>query len=149
MLQHMKKSEDFMPQTADQIAKGAAKNLQEQTSTLMAANGTGPYSGTGPNNAIVFPDLFQLFGDTSDAKIPEIEVSIGSWATSQAAHGYSAAALETVFRTQADIIIKGHGTALLPQGTRYQIFGWFIQTREYLVIPTPPVPPSTQNLPDL
>lgn len=65
--------------------------------------------GTGPNNVIAFPNLFQLFGNASDAKVAELEASIGSWASSQAAHGYSAAALETIFRTQAHIITKQKG----------------------------------------
>ncbi|KAJ6537937.1 hypothetical protein B0H19DRAFT_1213641 [Mycena capillaripes] len=36
----------------------------------------------------------------------EIESSIGTWAESQAVNGHSAAALETIFRAQANIILK-------------------------------------------
>lgn len=76
----------------------------------MAAGGTNfSFDGTGPNNAIAFPNLFQLFGNASYAKVAEIEASIGTWAASQAEHALSAAALETIFRTQADIIIKDKG----------------------------------------
>ncbi|KAJ7030825.1 alcohol oxidase [Mycena alexandri] len=87
--------------------KTVGKNLQEQTNNIMLANGTGwPYNGTGPNNAIAFPNLFQLFGNASDSKVAEIHTSIGTWAASQASHAYSAAALETIFRAQANVIIK-------------------------------------------
>ncbi|KAJ6628559.1 hypothetical protein B0H10DRAFT_1940393 [Mycena sp. CBHHK59/15] len=87
--------------------KTVGKNLQEQTNNPIAAGGTGfPFNGTGPNNAIAFPNLFQIFGDASEAKVAEIEASLGAWAASQAEHGLSAAALETVFRAQADLIIK-------------------------------------------
>ncbi|KAJ7628742.1 hypothetical protein FB45DRAFT_991099 [Roridomyces roridus] len=87
--------------------KTVGKNLQEQTSTLTAANPTNfSADGTGPNNVIAFPSLFQLFGNASDEKIAEINASIPSWAASQAGHGYSAAALETIFRAQADVIIN-------------------------------------------
>ncbi|KAJ7480728.1 alcohol oxidase [Mycena latifolia] len=87
--------------------KTVGKNLQEQTYTVMGANATNfCVDGIGPNNALAFPNLFELFGNASKSKIEEIEASIGSWAASQAAHGHSAAALETIFRTQAKIMIK-------------------------------------------
>ncbi|KAJ7652377.1 alcohol oxidase [Mycena polygramma] len=94
--------------------KTVGLNLQEQASSIfafsnspMAAGGTGfDVNGTGPNNAIAFPNLFQLFGNGSAAKVAEIEASIGTWAASQAGNAHSAAALETIFRAQADIIIK-------------------------------------------
>ncbi|KAJ7680038.1 glucose oxidase, partial [Mycena rosella] len=87
--------------------KTVGKNLQEQTNTVLAAGGNGySVNGTGPNNAIAYPNLFQIFGNASDAKVAEIEASIGPWAASQAVHAHSAAALETIFRAQADIIIK-------------------------------------------
>ncbi|KAJ7113056.1 alcohol oxidase [Mycena epipterygia] len=87
--------------------KTVGKNLQEQTSTPLAAGGTNfSFDGTGPNDGIAYPNLFQLFGNTSDAKVAEIEGSIATWAASQADHALSAAALETIFHTQADIIIK-------------------------------------------
>jgi hypothetical protein len=38
-----------------------------------------------------------------------MEASLGTWAASQAEHGLSAAALETIFRVQADLIIKEKG----------------------------------------
>ncbi|KAJ7165150.1 hypothetical protein C8R46DRAFT_1220279 [Mycena filopes] len=87
--------------------KTVGRNFQEQTNNLMTAGGTGwAYNGTGPNNVIAFPNLFQLFGNASHAKVDEIEGSIKTWAASQAAHAHSATALETIFRAQADVIIK-------------------------------------------
>jgi hypothetical protein len=77
----------------------------------MAASGTGfPIDGRGPDNAMAFPNLFQLFGNASDAKVKEIENGIKGWAASQAANAHSAAALETIFRAQADIILEDKGT---------------------------------------
>ncbi|KAF7338954.1 Glucose oxidase [Mycena venus] len=78
-----------------------------QTNTIMAAGGTGfPVNGTGPNNAIAYPNFFQIFGNASDAKAAEVGNSIKTWAASQAANGHSATALETIFRAQADIVLK-------------------------------------------
>ncbi|KAJ6496234.1 glucose oxidase [Mycena sanguinolenta] len=86
--------------------KTVGKNLQDQTNTLIARGGTGfPVDGTGPNDAIAYPNLFQLFGNASDAKVAELESSIPEWAASQAVNGYSAEALETIFRAQADIVL--------------------------------------------
>ncbi|KAJ7773879.1 hypothetical protein B0H16DRAFT_1763391 [Mycena metata] len=87
--------------------KTVGKNLQEQTFNLMAAGGTNfSFNGTGPNDALALPNLFQLFGNGSNATIAQIEASIDTWAASQATHAHSAAALKTIFRTQADLIIK-------------------------------------------
>ncbi|KAJ6558836.1 GMC oxidoreductase-domain-containing protein [Mycena vulgaris] len=82
--------------------------LNSQTNNPIGATGTDfSFNGTGPNSVIAYPNLFQLF-NTSDAdtKVKEIEASLGTWAASQAEHALSAAALETIFRAQADLIIK-------------------------------------------
>ncbi|KAJ6622846.1 hypothetical protein B0H10DRAFT_2162747 [Mycena sp. CBHHK59/15] len=82
------------------VAAGAIR-----TNNLMGAGGTGfAFDGTGPNNAIAFLDLYQLFGERSDAK-----------AAAQAPYGHSAAALETIFRAQADVIVKHKGTDVIWQ----------------------------------
>ncbi|KAF7364291.1 Glucose oxidase [Mycena sanguinolenta] len=86
--------------------KTVGKNLQEQTNTAMACGGTGfPVDGTGPDDTIAYPNLFQLFGNASNAKVAELESSIPEWAASQAVNAYSAEALETIFRAQADIVL--------------------------------------------
>ncbi|KAJ7443915.1 hypothetical protein B0H11DRAFT_2090193 [Mycena galericulata] len=85
-----------------------------RTPALLQLSGIGDADILGPLNITTLLDLKtvgrnlqeQLFGNASDEKVAEIEASIGNWASSQAAHGYSAAALETIFRTQADIITK-------------------------------------------
>ncbi|KAJ6624746.1 GMC oxidoreductase-domain-containing protein [Mycena sp. CBHHK59/15] len=42
------------------------------TNNLMGAGGTVfAFDGTGPNNAIAFPDLYPLFGERSDAKVAD------------------------------------------------------------------------------
>jgi hypothetical protein len=38
-----------------------------------------------------------------------VERSIGTWAASQAENGYSAEALETIFRKQVGIVLKDTG----------------------------------------
>ncbi|KAJ7175007.1 hypothetical protein C8R43DRAFT_1084725 [Mycena crocata] len=87
--------------------KTVGKNLQDQANSPIAAGGTNfSFGGTGPNDAIAYPNLYQLFGNESDAKVAQIEASIGPWAASQAEHALSAAALETIFRAQADVIIQ-------------------------------------------
>ncbi|KAJ7291502.1 hypothetical protein C8J57DRAFT_1273248 [Mycena rebaudengoi] len=87
--------------------KTVGKNLQEQMNTPIGAGGTNfSFNGTGPNDAIAFPNIFQLFGDGANAKVAEIRASLRMWAASQADHALSAAALETILRLQADLIIK-------------------------------------------
>ncbi|KAJ6524175.1 hypothetical protein B0H19DRAFT_1200585 [Mycena capillaripes] len=87
--------------------KTVGRNLQEQTNTVIAAGGTGfPVDGTGPNNAIAYPNFFQIFGNASNAKAVEVESSIGAWAASQAPNGHSAEALETIFRKQVKVMLK-------------------------------------------
>ncbi|KAJ7933407.1 hypothetical protein B0H13DRAFT_2306808 [Mycena leptocephala] len=49
--------------------------------TIIAAGGSGfPVNGTGPNNAVAYPNFFQIFGNVSDAKAAEVERSIEVWA---------------------------------------------------------------------
>ncbi|KAJ6452370.1 GMC oxidoreductase-domain-containing protein [Mycena vulgaris] len=88
--------------------KTVGKNFQEQTNNPIGAIGTDfSFNGTGPNNAIAYPNLFQLFNASdADANVKEIEASLGTWAASQAEHALSADALKTIFRAQADLIIK-------------------------------------------
>lgn len=81
----------------------------------MATGGTNfSFDGTGPNDALALPNLFQLFGNRSNATIAQIEASIDTWAASQATHAHSAAALKTIFRIQADLIIKEKGVQTTP-----------------------------------
>lgn len=77
----------------------------------MAAGGTGfPPNGKGPDNAIAYPNFFQIFGEAAPAKAAELEKSLGAWAASQAGNAHSAKALEVIFKAQADIVLKDKGT---------------------------------------
>lgn len=83
------------------------KNLQEQTSSAIGANGNGfDVGGRGPSDAIAYPNIYQLFGDGAQARVSEIQGSLASWASAQAGSALSADALEQVYRVQADLIIN-------------------------------------------
>jgi hypothetical protein len=102
------------------------KNLQEQTMNSFGAKGNGFDYGGRLANANAFPSLHHVFGSRSENIISQIYVSnirecisaqlaeldqanISAWAQSQANNGGSAAALEKVFRIQADLITKKNG----------------------------------------
>lgn len=77
----------------------------------MQGNGFNP-GGDGPADVIAFPNIYQLFGDKAPAAVKTIQSSISSWATSQAASGLPEEALNTIFRIQADLIVKHNGEHL-------------------------------------
>jgi NADPH:quinone reductase-like Zn-dependent oxidoreductase len=77
----------------------------------MAAGGTGsPPNGKDTDNAIAYPNFFQIFGDAAPAKAAELEKSLGAWAASPAENAHSAKALKVIFKVQADIVLKDKGT---------------------------------------
>ncbi|CAE6479891.1 unnamed protein product [Rhizoctonia solani] len=83
------------------------KNLQEQTMNSFGAEGNGfDYGGSGPSNANAFPGLSHVFGSQAQSIASQINSNISAWAQTQAENGGSAAALEKVFRVQADLITK-------------------------------------------
>ncbi|CAE6429443.1 hypothetical protein BN14_06483 [Rhizoctonia solani AG-1 IB] len=82
------------------------KNLQEQTMNSFGAKGNGFDYGGRLANANAFPSLHHVFGSQSENIVSQIYANISAWAQSQANNGGSAAALEKVFRIQADLITK-------------------------------------------
>jgi choline dehydrogenase-like flavoprotein len=83
-----------------------------QTMNSLGANGNGfDKGGRGPSDCIAFPNIYQLFGSQASAKVSQIQSSLATWATSQATSALSAAALQTIFQVQADLIINKNGTA--------------------------------------
>ncbi|KAJ7207349.1 hypothetical protein C8J57DRAFT_1070989 [Mycena rebaudengoi] len=87
--------------------KTVGRNLQEQTMNSLGANGNGfDKGGRGPSDCIAFPNIYQLFGSQASAKVSQIQSSLATWATSQATSALSAAALQTIFQVQADLIIN-------------------------------------------
>ncbi|CAE6445439.1 unnamed protein product [Rhizoctonia solani] len=82
------------------------KNLQEQTMSSFGAEGNGFDYGGALANANAFPSLHHVFGSQTKSVISQIYANIPTWAQSQANSGGSAAALEKVFRIQADLITK-------------------------------------------
>ncbi|CAE6414335.1 unnamed protein product [Rhizoctonia solani] len=83
------------------------KNLQEQTMSTFGAKGNGfDYGGSGPSDIIAFPGFQHVFGSQAESIVSQIYSNIPAWAQSQAENGGSAAALEQVFRAQADLITK-------------------------------------------
>jgi hypothetical protein len=71
-------------------------------------NGFNP-GGRGPSDAIAFPNLFEVFGSQANAMVQKIQSSISTWASSQAASGLSASALQQIFSVQANLIINNKG----------------------------------------
>jgi choline dehydrogenase len=91
--------------------------MQEQTMTSLGAHGNGfNRGGRGPSDVIAYPNIYQLFGDQSNSAVSTIQNNINAWAGSQASNALSQAALQTIYRTQADLIINKKGTC------RYFIF---------------------------
>jgi choline dehydrogenase len=63
--------------------------------------------GRGPTDAIAFPNLYQVFGNsTAKTIVSQIQANISSWAKSQAGSGLSAQALQEIFSLQADLIVN-------------------------------------------
>ncbi|KAF9043199.1 glucose oxidase [Panaeolus papilionaceus] len=87
--------------------KTVGKNLQEQTMSQMGAAGNGfDVGGRGPSNAIAFPNIYQVFGSGATAAVNKIQSSLASWASAQAGNALNAAALQTMYQIQADLIIN-------------------------------------------
>ncbi|KAF8600079.1 hypothetical protein BDV93DRAFT_559719 [Ceratobasidium sp. AG-I] len=85
------------------------KNLQEQTMSMLGANGNGfEHGGKGPPNCIAYPNLYQVFGSQGATVASQIQSKISSWAQAQAANGADAAALQKIFQIQADLITKNN-----------------------------------------
>ncbi|KAJ7474773.1 hypothetical protein FB451DRAFT_1558052 [Mycena latifolia] len=89
--------------------KTVGKNLQEQTMNSLGANGNGfDTGGSGPSDAIAFPNIYQLFGSQASAKVSQIQGNLSTWATSQAGSALSADALQQIYQVQADLIINNN-----------------------------------------
>ncbi|KAF8815895.1 alcohol oxidase [Phlegmacium glaucopus] len=89
--------------------KTVGKNLQEQTMSTLGAGGNGfDVGGSGPSDAIAFPNLYQLFGSQGNATAARIQSSIATWAASQAGSGLSAGALQQIFQVQANLITNNN-----------------------------------------
>ncbi|KAG5642129.1 hypothetical protein DXG03_003579 [Asterophora parasitica] len=87
--------------------KTVGRNLQEQTLSGLGARGNGfNVGGRGPSNTIAFPNLYEVFGDQANAVASRIRANIATWAASQAGSGLNAAALEQIYKVQADLIIN-------------------------------------------
>lgn len=61
--------------------------------------------GTGPGDAIAFPNLYELFGDDAKEAAKTIKSSISAWAKSQAGNAASAKALEKIFQVSPRLAI--------------------------------------------
>ncbi|KAF8229357.1 glucose oxidase [Tricholoma matsutake] len=85
----------------------AAGAIQTQSNLGATGNGFNP-GGSGPSDAIAFPNIYQVFGAQANASVSKIRSSIPTWATSQAASGLSAAALQQIYQVQADLIINSN-----------------------------------------
>lgn len=86
--------------------KTVGKNLQEQPMSTLGARGNGfNQGGRGPTDTIAFPNLYQVLGSNANATASRIRSSLASWAASQSGSGLSAAALQQIFKVQADLII--------------------------------------------
>ncbi|KAF7378064.1 Glucose oxidase [Mycena sanguinolenta] len=66
------------------------------------------FAGTGPSDAIAYPNIYQLFGSQASTKVAQIQGNLSTWAASQASSALSASALEQIFQVQADLIINSN-----------------------------------------
>ncbi|KAI0676166.1 GMC oxidoreductase-domain-containing protein [Trametes maxima] len=88
--------------------KTVGRNLQEQTQSALGARGNGfDLDGRGPQNAIAFPNLYEVFGERdASTAVETMRTSLSKWAQSQAGSALSAEALQTIYKIQMDIIVK-------------------------------------------
>ncbi|KAF9513839.1 GMC oxidoreductase [Hydnum rufescens UP504] len=87
--------------------KTVGKNLQEQTLNSVGAGGTNfNFGGSGPSDVIAYPNIYELFGSNAATVVASIQNSLSSWASSQAGSALSAAALQTIYKVQANAIIN-------------------------------------------
>lgn len=68
--------------------------------TTHGASGNFDPQGSGPSNAIAFPNIYQLFGSAANATVQNIWNSLDAWAASQAGSGLSAGALKTIYEVR-------------------------------------------------
>ena len=77
--------------------------------SVLGAGGNGfDEGGSGPTDAIAYPNLYQIFGSNANATVSHIQSSLATWAASQAGNGLSAAALQQIFQIQANLIINNN-----------------------------------------
>ncbi|KAJ7896341.1 hypothetical protein B0H14DRAFT_500451 [Mycena olivaceomarginata] len=89
--------------------KTVGKNLQEQTENALGAAGNGfDEGGSGPSDAIAYPNIYQLFGSQASTKVAQIQGNLSAWANSQAGYALSAAALQQIYQVQANLIINNN-----------------------------------------
>ncbi|KAJ6615969.1 hypothetical protein B0H10DRAFT_2219843 [Mycena sp. CBHHK59/15] len=89
--------------------KTVGKNLQEQTMNSLGASGNGfDMGGSGPSDAIAYPNIYQLFGSQASTKVSQIQGNLSTWAASQAGSALSAAALQLIYQVQANLIINNN-----------------------------------------
>lgn len=101
------------------------KNLQEQTQSVLMANGTGvDTGGQGIADTIAFPNVYQLFGSGSDDAVAKIRGSLRDWSISQADHALDGESLYEIMKLQADIIINGSAPVV-------ELF-YFVNSAEYV-----------------
>lgn len=90
--------------------KTVGRNLQEQTQSMIGGTSSGfDVGGLGPRDALGFPNIHELFGDSANASIAKIEGSLDAWAESQAHNALSAEALRTIYGIQARVIVNDSG----------------------------------------
>ncbi|KAI0640681.1 hypothetical protein C8Q79DRAFT_434415 [Trametes meyenii] len=93
--------------------KTVGRNLQEQTLSVVVAQGTDyDVGGLGPMNALGFPNLYQLFGRNATSAVRTIQMSIDQWAQSQAGSALSAEALRAIYDIQMDLIVNHNAPVL-------------------------------------
>ncbi|KAJ7128432.1 hypothetical protein C8R44DRAFT_830241 [Mycena epipterygia] len=63
--------------------------------------------GEGPD-AIVYLNIYQLFGSQASAKVSQIQGNLSAWATSQAGSALSTTALQQIYQVQANLIINNN-----------------------------------------
>ncbi|KAG5635445.1 hypothetical protein H0H81_011238 [Sphagnurus paluster] len=80
-----------------------------QTQSALGAGGNGfDVGGSGPSDAIAFPNLYQVFGSQANATASRIQASLATWAASQAGSALNASALQQIYAVQANLIINNN-----------------------------------------
>jgi choline dehydrogenase len=88
------------------------KNMQEQTMSSLGSSSNGfDLGGRGPSDVIAFPNFYELFGNQATSTAATIMANIGRWSNEQAGNAQSAEALQTIYQTQADLIINKKGAS--------------------------------------
>jgi len=85
------------------------RNLQEQTMNSLGADTISSFNpgGSGPSDAIAYPNIYQVFGSQASTIISQMNANLTTWAASQAGNALNQTTLLTLYGIQLGLIVNG------------------------------------------